>query len=199
MRGERIRPRWLGAPSVAALPALQSPRCDARITTLRESAKQSPNSVQLTVQSVQRAVRFYKEKLGFKLTEAFPDSNRPVWANMVLGGQAVMLGQLPSLDEAKKWGMDRAEIELLKRDAKAFARGEHGAGVAIYLQVEDVDVYWKRIKRKRVKPLTRLRTQFYGLRDFQVEDEDGYRLVFYTRAEAMAPAVDAGAGDAAIG
>jgi uncharacterized glyoxalase superfamily protein PhnB len=70
--------------------------------------------------------------------------------------------------------------------------------VAIYLQVEDVDVYWKRIKRKRVKPLTRLRTQFYGLRDFQVEDEDGYRLVFYTRAEAVAPAVDA-AGDAAIG
>jgi uncharacterized glyoxalase superfamily protein PhnB len=132
-------------------------------------------------------VRFYKEKLGFKLTEAFPDTNRPVWASMVLAGQAVMLGELPSLDLARKWGMDRAEIELLKRDAKAFARGELGSGVAIYLQVEDVDAYWKRIKRKRVKPLTRLRTQFYGLRDFQVEDEDGYRLVFYSRAAAEEP------------
>jgi uncharacterized glyoxalase superfamily protein PhnB len=164
-----------------------------------ESPKQSPNSVHLTVQSVARSLKFYREKLGFKLTGSFPDSDKPVWANLVLGGQAVMLGQLPSLEEARKWGMDRVEIELLKRDAKAFARGEHGTGVAVYLHVEDVDAYWKRIKRKRVKPLTRLRTQFHGLRDFQVEDEDGYRLVFYSRAEAVLPAATAAAAaDAAI-
>lgn len=167
-----------------------------------EAKKQlHPNSIHLTVANVPRSVKFYKEKLGFTLAESFPDKKKPVWANMVREGQALMLGELPSLAEARQWGMSAEEIEVLKQDARAFARGSVGVGCAYYLMVEDVDAYAKRLKRKRVKLLTSPKSQFYGIRDFQVVDPDGYRLVFFTPIEAgcsevCEEACAAGAGSA---
>jgi len=146
-------------------------------------AKQpNPNAVHLTVPSTLRSARFYREKLGFRMAEAHPSKDRPTWACMVLGSQAVMLGQLPSLDDARRQGLDHEEIELLKNDAKNLARGKAGLGVHCFVHVEDVDAMFRRLKRKRVKSLTAPRTRPYGWREFQVEDLDGYRLVFYSAA-----------------
>lgn len=143
-----------------------------------------PNAIHLTVASVPRAAAFYAEKLGFKVTSTFPNAQKPVYANLVLHHQSIMLGELPSLQEAKQFGMDPVEIELLKQDARAFARGTPGVGCACYLQVPDVDAFAKKLKKKRVKLLTPPKTQFYGIRECQVADLDGYRLVFYSPAEA---------------
>jgi len=153
----------------------------------RAKPKQSPNAVHLTVASVRRAVEFYVEKLGFKMTGCFPDAAKPVWANLVLSGQAVMLGELPSLQEARQLGMAADAIELLKQDARGFARGTPGTGVAYYVQVANVDSFAKRMKKKRVKLLTQPKTHFYGLRDCQLEDLDGYRLVFFARVAGEVP------------
>lgn len=153
----------------------------------------SPNAVHLTVVSVPRAIVFYVEKLGFKVTETFPNAQKPVHANVVLNGQQVMLGELPSLQEAKQFGMDPVEIELLKQDARKFARGTPGVGCACYLQVDNVDAFAKKLKKKRVKLLTPPKTQFYGIRDCQLADHDGYRLVFYSpvvAGEQAPPAED---------
>jgi hypothetical protein len=49
--------------------------------------------------------------------------------------------------------------------------------------VPNVDAFARRLKRKRLKPLVPPTTRFYGLRDCQIADPDGYRLVFYTRVE----------------
>ncbi|MEO6594474.1 MAG: VOC family protein [Planctomycetota bacterium] len=149
-----------------------------------------PNAIHLTVVSVMRAARFYEEKLGFKMVESFPDAQKPVWANLVLGGQSVMLGELPSLQQARELGMDRAEIELLKQDARSIARGQVGVGASYFVRVDDVDAFARRLKRRRIKPLTPPKTQFYGLRECQVTDPDGYRLVFFSQvASQAAPAV----------
>jgi uncharacterized glyoxalase superfamily protein PhnB len=148
--------------------------------------KPHPNALHLTVANVPRSVRFYVDKFGFKLAETFPDTGQPVWASLRLGKQTVMLGELPTLQEARQLGMDQAEIEQLKQDARQFARGAPGVGVAYYLEVANVDSFARRLKRKRLKPLLPPKTQFYGLRDCQVADPDGYRLVFYTRVAAKA-------------
>ncbi len=158
--------------------------------------KPHPNAIHLTVQSAARSARFYREKLGFRLAKAHPSKERPVWACMLLGKQAVMLGQLPSLEDARRLGLDHEEIELLKSDAKNLARGRGGLGVHYFVAVEDVDALHRRLKRKRVKPLTAPRTRQYGWREFQVEDLDGYRLVFYAE---VSPAAVAGPGTAAGG
>ena len=93
--------------------------------------------------------------------------------------QSLMLGELPSLVEAKQLGMGAEEIDLLKQDARAFARGSIGIGAAYYLLVVDVDALARRLKKKRVKLLTPPKDQFYGIRELRVADPDGYRLVFY--------------------
>jgi len=152
-----------------------------------KSKKVHPNAIHLTVASVRRAMQFYQDKLGFKVTATFPDAEKPVWCNLVLGGQAVMLGELPSLQEARQFGMAPDAIELLKQDARAIARGGLGTGVAYYVQVRDVDAFGKRMKRKRVKLLTQPKTQFYGIRDCQLADLDGYRLVFFSPAAEAPP------------
>ncbi len=151
-----------------------------------KSKQKHPNAIHLTVVNVPRAARFYEEKLGFKTIESFPPE-KPVWANVVLNGQSIMLGELPSLQEARQFGMDQAEIEVLKQDARAFARGGPGTGVSYYVKVKDVDAFARRLKKRRVKPLLPPKTQFYGIRDVQVTDLDGYRLVFYTPAAPSNP------------
>jgi len=171
-----------------ALSPARHARSNAAPTAMAKTPKHKqrhPNAIHLTVASVPRAVRFYEEKLGFKMVESFPDE-KPVWANLVLDGQALMLGELPTLQEARQLGMDQAEIEQLKQDARQFARGAPGVGVAYYLEVGNVDTFARRLKRKRIKPLLPPKTQFYGLRDCHVADPDGYRLVFYTRVPARA-------------
>jgi uncharacterized glyoxalase superfamily protein PhnB len=145
-----------------------------------------PNAIHLTVASVMRSARFYEEKLGFKVVQTFPDE-KPVWAKLVLAGQVVMLGELPSLQEARQFGMDQEEIEVLKQDARAFARGAQGTGVCYYVQVPNVDAFARRLKKRRLKPLLPPKPQFYGLRELQVVDLDGYRLVFYTRVPTSEP------------
>ena len=161
---------------------------------MSKSKQRHPNAIQLTVASVPRAIRFYEEKLGFVLGESLPPE-KPVWAKMVFEGQAVMLGELPSLAEARQFGMDQEEIEVLKQDARAFARGGAGTGVQYYLKVKSVDALAKKLKKRRTKPLLPPKTQFYGIRELQVVDLDGYRLVFYSPAKASAaPAEAAPAG-----
>ncbi|MFY9344116.1 MAG: VOC family protein [Planctomycetota bacterium] len=152
----------------------------------RKQKQRHPNCIHLTVANVPRAVRFYEDKLGFRLLESFP-TEKPVWAKLVYDGQPLMLGELPSLQEARQFGMDQAEIEVLKQDARAFARGGPGVGVAYYVKVKDVDRFARRLKKQRVKPLLPPKTQFYGIRDVQVTDLDGYRLVFFHDAPPPAP------------
>lgn len=161
-----------------------------------KNRQRHPNVIHLTVLNVPRAVRFYEEKLGFKTIESFPPE-KPVWAKLVFDGQALMLGELPSLAEARQFGMDQEEIEVLKQDARAFARGGQGVGVSYYVKVKNVDAFAKKLKKRRLKPLLPPKTQFYGIRDLTVVDLDGYRLVFYTPAAPLpaAPAEPAPAAE----
>lgn len=155
-------------------------------------ARIHPNALSLTVASVPRSVAFYEDKLGFKMVESFPSADKPVWANLVLGSQSVMLCELPTLQEARQRGMDQGEIELLKQDARALARGALGVGVSYYVQVKNVDAFARRLKKKRLRPLLPPKTQVYGVRDCHLTDLDGYRLVFYTPVKVPAPSADGG-------
>ena len=103
-------------------------------------------------------------------------------------------GFLPSLQEAKQRGLDQHEIEVVKQDARAIARGTVGVGVVYYLQVADVDRFAAKMRKRRVKLLLPPKTQFYGVRECALVDHDGYRLVFYSPA-AMPAADESSATD----
>jgi uncharacterized glyoxalase superfamily protein PhnB len=172
--------------------------CDVSIrdrsTMAKKRAKQPhPNALYLTVANVPRAAAFYVEKLGFKLLGQWPDDGpdrgKPIYARVELDNQTLMLGELPSLQEAKQMGMDAAEIELVKQDARAIARGTTGVGICYYLRVADCDRFAAKMKKRRIKLLLPPKTQFYGARECALADLDGYRLVFYSpAAKPEAPA-----------
>jgi uncharacterized glyoxalase superfamily protein PhnB len=57
-----------------------------------------------------------------------------------------------------------------------------GLGIYTYIEVGDIDKYFESIKANGVVPRTEPRTWPWGKREFVVKDPDGYKLVFYQRA-----------------
>lgn len=57
-----------------------------------------------------------------------------------------------------------------------------GAGVYIYIQVENIDAYYKSLNAKNLKPSSEPRDWPWGNREFVIRDPDRYKLVFYQSA-----------------
>lgn len=153
-----------------------------------------PISVAFTAENIKKSIKFYRDKLGFALAGTFPDEKKPVWANLILAGQSIMLGQSMSAKDMKKACHDNKKAgEFWAEHARRFQRGSHGVGVCVYLHVADVDAYQKELKGRRLKASLPPTTQFYGLREMVVTDPDGYTLIFYTQVQTEKPPEEAGA------
>jgi hypothetical protein len=60
-----------------------------------------------------------------------------------------------------------------------------GVGVDLYLQIDgDIDEYYQELKGKGVTILLDIKDEPYGIRDFTVEDIDGYKLTFNQTSQA---------------
>ena len=137
-------------------------------------------SVGLTCKDMAASVRLYRDQLGFEMKESWPDERAPMWCNMVLNGQSVMLGASMDPDSvAEMCGGDAEAAAHHRKLAEEFRANKAGVGVMIYLMVDDIDAYRTRIARAGVKA-SEPKTQFYGIRESSVIDPDGYRLVFFT-------------------
>jgi uncharacterized glyoxalase superfamily protein PhnB len=142
-----------------------------------------PNSVMLSCRDTARSVAFYRDVLGFQLKECWPDDKNPLWANLVLGGQSVMLGYVPSEQEATEGCAHGPEDKMnwwLERAKEFHASKTLGVGVQVYLAVDDVDGYYEEIKGRGAEPSMEPSTEFYGIRNFSVADPNGYQLMMYT-------------------
>lgn len=58
---------------------------------------------------------------------------------------------------------------------------EKGAGIYIYLSVEDVDEAYKELVAKGYKPSSEPRDWPWGNREFVIRDPDGYKLVLFAK------------------
>lgn len=119
-----------------------------------------PVTVELFVEDVEASVRFYTEKLGFQLSRMERDAdgdNRATFAVLSLGSAAILIA-------------DRA----LEGDLAL----PPGGGVHIRIMVDDVDAMHARALGAGVPIVGDIADRSYGLRDFIVEDPDGFRLRF---------------------
>jgi len=113
----------------------------------------------LAVRNMKETIEFYRNSLGFKVGMCFPDANNPEYADISKDGMVLML--IP----AKNHGISHEE--------------KFGVGVYLYMQIDgDIDEYYQELKKKGVKIAVDIKDEPYGVRDFTIEDVDGYKLTF---------------------
>src|SRR5438477_11284345 len=139
-----------------------------------------PISIHLTAKDMKRSCAYWRDVLGFSMDESWPDPNTPKWASFTMDGQSVMLGVLCDEAMAKEFKFTPEELVDIRRQNDAVKKNQFGVGTSIYIMVADVDAHYAKVKAKDGRVLWSPQTRFYGLRDFGVEDPDGYRVLFYT-------------------
>ncbi len=113
----------------------------------------------LAVRNKKKTIEFYKNSLGFKVGLVFPDINNPEYVDLSRDGMVLMF--IP----AENHGIG----------------GEEKLGVGVYLYMEidgDIDEYYEELKKKGVKIAVDIKDEPFGVRDFTVEDINGYKLTF---------------------
>ena len=123
--------------------------------------KLTPN---LIVSSVEGSLAFYEGILGFTRAMTVPDQSPFVFASVTSGPIEIFFN-------------DRASVA--KENAQ-FGGKPLGGGNMMFVELDGVDAYHDAIK-SRVKVVMPLVTQWYGMREFAIEDPDGYVITFAER------------------
>ncbi|MBA7624786.1 hypothetical protein ES703_32198 [subsurface metagenome] len=113
----------------------------------------------LAARNMKETIEFYQKSLGFKMGMVFPDVNNPQYADLAKDGMVLMF--IP----AKNLGIGSEE--------------KLGIGVNLYMAIDgDIDEYYDELKKRGVKIAIEIKDEPYGIRDFTVEDVNGYKLTF---------------------
>ena len=120
----------------------------------------------LAVRDMKKTVDFYTKSLGFRPGMTFPTPEDPEYADLSKDGMVLMF--IP----AASCGISRDE--------------KYGTGVNLYMQIDgDIDEYYDELNKRGVKIAVEIKDELFGIRDFTVEDIDGYKLTFN---QALQPA-----------
>ena len=124
----------------------------------------------LIVADMDRSTAFYRDVLGFSVTATVPDAPPFVFVwlqrdgvSVFLNGQASVAGDLPDLAARPIGGTATLFFTL---DAPSVAEG--------------IDRLFAEVQ-SRAPVVMPLKNQFYGMREFGVEDPDGYVILFAQR------------------
>ncbi len=113
------------------------------------------------VKDIKKTAKFY-EALGFQFEKREPDhvSIRLNWFWIDFHPQ------------------DKEDKPEFQKEANL---NNKGAGLFLYICVENVDDFYNGLLAKRLKPSSKPRDWPWGNREFVIRDPDGYKLVFFKR------------------
>lgn len=125
------------------------------------------------VDSVEDAVKFYTEKLGFDICELSTrreDARSFVDYALLRKGKCAIGFRVPSLGEM-------AEMSMVKHCA--------GRGAGVYIQMKKgLDKYLKRCQKKGIAIVEQPKKQAWGEVTFVIKDPFGFKLMFAQPLEA---------------
>jgi uncharacterized glyoxalase superfamily protein PhnB len=130
--------------------------------------------VNLAVNDIVSTIKYYQENFDFELQMLVDESKtifdteikkelNYIWAMIKKDGVSIML----------------QSIESLKEDVGVFF-DNIGSSLTLYIEVENVDELYLRIKDK-VSIYKEIDTTWYGQREFYIKDVNGYILVFASK------------------
>src|SRR5882762_4306419 len=121
----------------------------------------------LLVKEIEPVVPFWVDRLGFAKTVEVPDGNKLAFVAFQKGAAEVMYQTYASVE----------------KDAPKEVSATAGKGPTyLYMEVDNLDAVLAAMKD--VKLVMPVRTAFYGMREFSVQDPGGH---FITFAQAVAP------------
>jgi lactoylglutathione lyase len=123
--------------------------------------KLTPN---LLVASVERSLAFYVDTLGFAPGMTVPDQSPFAFASVASGPVEIFLNDAAGA----------------VKEYPAFAGRPIGATGTLFIEVEGVNALHDRLNGT-VKVVMPIVTKFYGMREFAIEDPDGYVITFAER------------------
>lgn len=124
--------------------------------------KLTPN---LIVRNVAASLKFYREMLGLETAMTVPEQAPYVFA-----------------------GVTNGTVEIFFNDQKVVAAeypklaATIGASLTLYMEVDSLQTVFDRVKKAGAKISMAVTEQFYGMKEFAFEDQDGYTI---TIAEKM--------------
>jgi uncharacterized glyoxalase superfamily protein PhnB len=127
----------------------------------------------LAVRNMKQTIQFYRDSLEFKIGMAFPDVDSAEYVDLSKDEMVLMF--IPS----KNMGIG--------------AKEKLGIGVNLYMQINgDIDEYYRELKNKGVNIVVDIKDETYGIRDFTVEDINGYKLTFNQVSKAVKACMSCG-------
>jgi uncharacterized glyoxalase superfamily protein PhnB len=124
-------------------------------------ASVTPN---LLVRDIARSIAFYRDVLGFAVKQSVPDASPFVFVWLERDGVPVFLN----------------DPKAVEHDFPGAAARVAGGTATLFFVVTEVDALHDQVSGK-VPVIMPLKTQFYGMREFAVEDPDGHILTFAER------------------
>ncbi|HYM15466.1 MAG TPA: VOC family protein [Dehalococcoidia bacterium] len=118
---------------------------------------------ELFVRDVDASIRFYVDALGFRVARTDPPGDAPhSFAVLTLGAAVFML----------------ADEKLAGPEMRGRPEERRGRGIHVRVMVPDVDAMHQRVRTQGVRIVMPLGDRSYGLRDFIIEDPDGFGVRF---------------------
>ena len=115
----------------------------------------------LMVEDVNYTIEYYQDVLDFELDQTVPETGQFIWASMKCGNVEIMFQSRENLTE---------EVPVLKDK-------EIGGSLTFYIRMENIEELYART-RDKVTIVQDLHTTFYGMREFSIQDCNGYILAF---------------------
>jgi lactoylglutathione lyase len=120
--------------------------------------KLTPN---LLVASVEGSLAFYEDVLGFTRGIIVPEQSPFVFASVTSGPVEIFFNDRSTASKESPQLKDRPL----------------GGGNTMFIEVDGVDELYDRL-RDRARIVMPIVTQWYGMREFAIEDPDGYVITF---------------------
>lgn len=129
------------------------------------------------VSDIRKTVQFYQDILGFKLVMAVSATQDEIETSLIE-------------NKAYKYAiMQRDEVTFMFEVKDTYLSGMDsfktktiGASVSFYMQIDGIDDFYEIIKNTKIEP-TELKTMWYGMREFYIQDINGYVLGFAEKIE----------------
>ena len=128
--------------------------------------KLTPN---LIVPNVEASLDFYCNVLGFARGMTVPDSSPYVFGSVVSGDGS-------------------NGVEICFNDQKAVAEEDAalggkpiGGSLTLFIEVEGIVDFYRKVQQHGVKITMPIKDQFYGMREFGMQDPDGWVITFAER------------------